>query len=122
MGRQAARFARRIEGRFGLTVTLVDERLSSREAKANALQQGIAETLPVSRLMTKRRQSSWPLGFTSNSATQRYCLVASLFLERPLPKSRVSRPTSVNIGPLSACQSLDRFVSQSTFARLCPRE
>ena len=40
MGRQAARFARRIEGRFGLTVTLVDERLSSREAKANALSAG----------------------------------------------------------------------------------
>lgn len=40
MGRQAARFARRIEGRFGLTVTLVDERLSSREAKANALTAG----------------------------------------------------------------------------------
>ena len=40
MGRQAARFARRIEGRFGLTVTLVDERLSSREATANALAAG----------------------------------------------------------------------------------
>ena len=40
MGRQAARFARRIQGRFGLTVTLVDERLSSREAKANALAAG----------------------------------------------------------------------------------
>ena len=40
MGRQAARFARRIEGRFGLPVTLVDERLSSREAKANALAAG----------------------------------------------------------------------------------
>ena len=40
MGRQTARFARRIEGRFGLTVTLVDERLSSREAKANALTAG----------------------------------------------------------------------------------
>ena len=40
MGRQAARFARRIEGRFGLTVTLVDERLSSREAQANALTAG----------------------------------------------------------------------------------
>ena len=40
MGRQAARFARRIEGRFGLTVTLVDERLSSREAKADALAAG----------------------------------------------------------------------------------
>ena len=40
MGRQAARFARRIEGRFSLTVTLVDERLSSREAKANALAAG----------------------------------------------------------------------------------
>ena len=40
MGRQAARFARRIEGRFGLTVTLVDERLSSREAKASALAAG----------------------------------------------------------------------------------
>ena len=40
MGRQATRFARRIEGRFGLTVTLVDERLSSREAKANALAAG----------------------------------------------------------------------------------
>lgn len=40
MGRQAARFARRIEGRFGLTVTLVDERLSSRAAKANALAAG----------------------------------------------------------------------------------
>ena len=40
MGRQTARFARRIEGRFGLTVTLVDERLSSREAKANALAAG----------------------------------------------------------------------------------
>ena len=40
MGRQAARFARRIEGRFGLAVTLVDERLSSREAKANALTAG----------------------------------------------------------------------------------
>ena len=40
MGRQAARFARRIEGRFGLTVTRVDERLSSREAKANALAAG----------------------------------------------------------------------------------
>ena len=47
MGRQAARFARRIEGRFGLTVTLVDERLSSREAKANALAAGTAETLPI---------------------------------------------------------------------------
>lgn len=40
MGRQAARFARRIEGRFGLPVILVDERLSSREAKANALAAG----------------------------------------------------------------------------------
>ena len=40
MGRQAARFARRIEGRFGLPVTLVDERLSSREAKASALAAG----------------------------------------------------------------------------------
>ena len=40
MGHQAARFARRIEGRFGLPVTLVDERLSSREAKANALAAG----------------------------------------------------------------------------------
>jgi len=40
MGRQAARFARRIEGRFGLTVTLVDERLSSREAKTKALAAG----------------------------------------------------------------------------------
>ena len=40
MGRQATRFARRIEGRFGLTVTLVDERLSSREAKTKALAAG----------------------------------------------------------------------------------
>jgi len=40
MGRQAARFARRIEGRFGLPVTLVDERLSSREAKTKALAAG----------------------------------------------------------------------------------
>ena len=40
MGRQGARLDRRIEGRFGLPVTLVDERLSSREAKANALAAG----------------------------------------------------------------------------------
>ena len=38
------------------------------------------------------------------------CPVALLFLERPLPKSRVPRPTSVDIDPWSACQSLDRFV------------
>ena len=36
----AERFARQIEGRFGLTVHLVDERLSSREAEARLSDRG----------------------------------------------------------------------------------
>ena len=40
IGHRVEKFARQLEGRFGIQVTLVDERLSSREAKANALAQG----------------------------------------------------------------------------------
>ena len=36
LSRRAAKFSRQLEGRLGLPVTLVDERLSSREAKADA--------------------------------------------------------------------------------------
>ena len=36
VGVRAARFARRLHGRFGLPVTQVDERLSSREAREQA--------------------------------------------------------------------------------------
>lgn len=37
---QAARFARRLHGRLGLEVVMVDERLSSYEAKSNSREQG----------------------------------------------------------------------------------
>lgn len=40
MSARAQRFARQIEGRFGIKVTMVDERLSSREAKSRAREQG----------------------------------------------------------------------------------
>ncbi len=40
MSERAERFARRLSGRFQLPVALVDERLSSREAKARAALQG----------------------------------------------------------------------------------
>ena len=40
LAQRAEKFSRQIEGRFGHTVTLVDERLSSREAKNNALADG----------------------------------------------------------------------------------
>lgn len=40
IGQRVEKFARQLEGRFGIQVTLVDERLSSREAKANALAKG----------------------------------------------------------------------------------
>ena len=40
LSERAAKFSRQVEGRLGLTVTLVDERLSSREAKAMAFTQG----------------------------------------------------------------------------------
>lgn len=38
LSRRAAKFANRLQGRFGVVVELVDERLSSREAKAEAAQ------------------------------------------------------------------------------------
>jgi putative Holliday junction resolvase len=40
MSRRAQRFARQIEGRYSIKVTMVDERLSSREAKSRAKEQG----------------------------------------------------------------------------------
>ena len=40
LSERASKFARQVEGRLGRPVTLVDERLSSREAKAQALSQG----------------------------------------------------------------------------------
>ena len=40
ISQRATRFARQVGGRFNLPVTLVDERLSSREAKSNALAAG----------------------------------------------------------------------------------
>jgi len=40
LSERAAKFARQVEGRLGRPVTLVDERLSSREAKALALTKG----------------------------------------------------------------------------------
>lgn len=40
MSARAQRFARQIEGRFGLEVTMADERLTSREAKSRAREQG----------------------------------------------------------------------------------
>lgn len=40
LSQRAAKFARQVEGRLGRPVMLVDERLSSREAKALALAQG----------------------------------------------------------------------------------
>jgi putative Holliday junction resolvase len=42
VSRRAQRFARQLEGRFGLPVTLVDERLSSSEAAARLRDQGRA--------------------------------------------------------------------------------
>ena len=40
LSKRAAKFSRQVEGRLGHPVTLVDERLSSREAKALALTKG----------------------------------------------------------------------------------
>ena len=40
LSQRAAKLARQVGGRFNLPVTLVDERLSSREAKSNALAAG----------------------------------------------------------------------------------
>src|SRR5690606_22259386 len=40
VSRLARRFARRLEGRFGIPVTLVDERLTSRAAKTRLLESG----------------------------------------------------------------------------------
>ena len=40
LSRRASKFSRQLEGRLGLPVTLVDERLSSREAKADAFAEG----------------------------------------------------------------------------------
>ena len=40
MARRALKFARRLEGRFGLPIGLIDERLSSFEAKQNAKAEG----------------------------------------------------------------------------------
>lgn len=40
MTHRARRFARRLEGRFGLPVTMVDERLTSHEAKSRAREKG----------------------------------------------------------------------------------
>ena len=42
LSRRAGKFARRLEGRFGLSVELVDERLSSFEAKQISREQGHA--------------------------------------------------------------------------------
>ena len=40
MGLRAKKFSRQVEGRLNITVTMVDERLSSREAKALAREAG----------------------------------------------------------------------------------
>lgn len=40
LSQRATKFARQVEGRLGRPVTLVDERLSSREAKTRALSRG----------------------------------------------------------------------------------
>jgi putative Holliday junction resolvase len=40
LGARAGKFARRLEGRFNLPVAMVDERLSSFEAKQNSREQG----------------------------------------------------------------------------------
>ena len=40
MGLRAKKFSRQVEGRLSITVTMVDERLSSREAKALAREAG----------------------------------------------------------------------------------
>jgi putative Holliday junction resolvase len=40
MSTRAQRFARQLEGRYQITTVLVDERLSSREAKQQAFEQG----------------------------------------------------------------------------------
>ncbi len=40
LARRAQRFARQLHGRLGLPVEMADERLSSREAKAQAREQG----------------------------------------------------------------------------------
>ena len=40
LSERASKFARQVEGRIGVVVSLVDERLSSREAKRSALAEG----------------------------------------------------------------------------------
>ena len=40
LSRRASKFSRQLEGRLSLPVSLVDERLSSREAKADAFAEG----------------------------------------------------------------------------------
>ena len=40
LSERASKFARQVEGRIGVVVSLVDERLSSREAKRSALDEG----------------------------------------------------------------------------------
>jgi len=40
LSQRAERFARRLQGRFGLPVEMADERLTSREAKQQALAEG----------------------------------------------------------------------------------
>jgi len=42
LSRLARRFARRLEGRFGINVTLVDERLTSRMAESGLRRQGLS--------------------------------------------------------------------------------
>ncbi len=62
LSRRAARFARRLEGRLGLPVTLVDERLTSFEAKqlaAEAGHDGDYRAAPVDSVAAQLILDSW---------------------------------------------------------------
>ena len=65
----AQKFGRRLEGRFGLPVAFVDERLSSKEAKTLLKEQGHAgdyQTQPADDLAAQLILNTWLQSFSSN--------------------------------------------------------
>ncbi|HEY8385267.1 MAG TPA: Holliday junction resolvase RuvX [Porticoccaceae bacterium] len=56
---RARKFARRLHGRFGLPVAMVDERLSTREAKARAGRRDSYRTNPVDDIAAQVILETW---------------------------------------------------------------
>lgn len=59
MAALAEKFGRKLHGRFGVAVDMVDERLTTREARERAREQGLPESAPVDAVAAQIILETW---------------------------------------------------------------